>query len=196
MTRLLTTCGLLAVLCTTACAQWSPVVIHRTADGREYWRQENGTWTEIHRTQCGVNVCQPQQQWAPVAPPYQPLLSIPNASNGVAILPWRDEIEKRIAAQDARIAALTRAGAGKPGPIGPPGPPGPPGPAGSGTSIDANALAVQITQAVNQQMEPRLTALEAAQNKPFYLRVSPESPYQAVRPGNYVTLPLEKLQTQ
>jgi hypothetical protein len=199
-------CVILCITCAVASpaiAQWCPVVIHRTADGREYWQQESGEWTEIHRTQCGGGSCpqpqyyqQPQQQqrpivMAPVAPPYRP---IPNASNGIALLSWRDQIEKRLNAQDARIAALASAGAGKPGPQGPPGPPGPPGPAGAG--IDANALAIQITQAVNAQVEQRISAVEAAQNKPFHLRVSPDSPYQAVRPGNYVTLPLERLQTQ
>jgi hypothetical protein len=148
------------ILCITfaltspAIAQWCPVVIHRTADGREYWQQESGEWTEIHRTQCGGGVCpqpqyyqqphqiqyqqpRPQVQQAPVAPPYKPRPSIsipPSASNGIAILPWREDIERKIREQDSRINALqslARSGAGKPGPQGPPGPPGPPGPAGA-----------------------------------------------------------------
>jgi hypothetical protein len=192
-------CLLVITLCTPALAQqWEPAHITRTADGREWYH--NGTaWVEVTRTQCQGGQCQPNAIYYRPVPQQQPrewsqpapITAVPNASNGVALLPWRDQMERKIAALEAKCAQ-----AGARGPTGPPGPQGPAGPPGTATNIDANALALQITQAVSQQLEGRLSALEAAQNKPFHLRVSPDSPYQAVRPGNYVTLPLEKLQTQ
>jgi len=186
---------LLALLATPAAAEWTAAPITRTADGREWWH-DGSRWVEVTRTQCYGGQCQPgaiyyrptqPQQQTPVAPAYQPR-PFPDASNGVALLSWRDQMEKKILALEAR--------ANQPGARGPAGPPGPPGKDGSGTSIDADLLAVQITQAVTAQLEQRIAALEAAQNRPFHLRVSPDAPYQAVRPGQYVTLPLEKLQTQ
>lgn len=197
---------LLLALCAPGYAQqWQPAAITRTADGRE-WYHDGNRWVEVTRTQCYDGQCQPgaiyyrptqpqqqPQEWSQPAPQYQPRPSIPNASNGVALLEWRKQVEQKLIALEARCG---QSQPGQPGPAGPPGPQGPAGPAGSGTSIDADLLAVQITQAVTAQLEQRIAALEAASNKPFYMRVTPDSQYQAVKPGQYVTLPLEKLQTQ
>lgn len=103
------------------------------------------------------------------APAYQPREPIPNASNGSALLSWRDQMEKKIAALEkkcdpgnrplipdygSRILALEKAVQdcqGKPGPQGPkgePGPAGPPGPQGEpGTvpEVPQNTKAIYYT---------------------------------------------------
>lgn len=112
-----------ALSCAASCAQeWQPATITRTTDGRE-WYHDGSRWVEVTRTQCYGGQCQPngiyyrqvqpqQQQpreWSQPAPQYQPRPSIipsPSASDAKALLPWREEMERKQKALETELAAL------------------------------------------------------------------------------------------
>jgi hypothetical protein len=159
-------------LCVCQCAlsiaqDWQPATITRTADGRE-WYHDGARWVEVTRTQCQGGQCNPngiyyrqvpqqQQQpreWSQPAPQYQPRPIVkvgpvtvpPSASDGQALLGWRDQMEKKIAALEAKCG---QSQPGQPGPAGPPGPQGPAGPAGSGEKLDYDKIISGVNAHIN-----------------------------------------------
>lgn len=156
-----------ALSCALSCApsyaqDWQPAHITRTSDGRE-WYHDGSRWVEVTRTQCQGGQCNPNgiyyrqvpqqqpQEWSQPAPQYQPR-PIPDASNGVAILEWRRQIERKLLALEAKCGQ-----AGQPGPAGPMGPPGPCGPAGTGISVEqVTQLKNEITTAVSQNVNTQV----------------------------------------
>lgn len=169
---------IILALCSPALAQqWEPAHITRTADGRE-WYHDGTRWVEVTRTQCQGGSCNPngiyyrqvpqqqQQEWSQPAPQYQPR-PIPDASNGVALLSWRDQMEKKIAALEAKCGQT-----GQPGPAGPMGPPGPkgdpgePGPAGPPGSDGT-------TPELPQQTDTVYYVLVADEGAAYWPRINP-----------------------
>ena len=163
---------ILLALCSPALAQqWEPATITRTADGRE-WYHDGTKWVEVTRTQCYGGQCNPNgiyyrqvpqqqpQEWSQPAPQYEPRPRIkagpvtvpPSASDGQALLGWRDQMEKQIKDLKAQVGACQQmCGQGKPGPAGPPGPQRPVGPAGGSgpaPTIDYSKLQIDYSKFV------------------------------------------------
>ncbi len=171
------------LLCTTFMLSWSanaqdwqPAHITRTADGRE-WYHDGSRWVEVTRTQCYGGQCQPNAiYYRPAQPQQQPRewsqpAPLPNASNGVALLSWRDQMEKKIAALEAKCGQAGKPG--PPGPMGPPGPKGEPGPAGPPGPPGANGTTPEIPQTPQPTTESHITIV-ADRNAPWWERLSGE----------------------
>lgn len=165
--KLLTAILLLAVAA-PAVAQdclWQPTQVVTTPTGCQLW-WDGTRWVQVCTPQ---QSCPPVQQSAPQQRPAQsewsapaplPGPSIPpTASNGFALLPWRDQMEKKILALELRVNALAQrapqAGpAGPQGPVGAQGPPGAQGPAGKDgapAQVDVEALAAAILKTLPPQ---------------------------------------------
>lgn len=133
--------------------------------------------------------------WQPVAPPRQvvvqppqprPIVPNSNAFDGSALLPWREQIERRLVQVETRLTRVEadakgwssvkgeRGPAGPQGPAGPAGPPGPPGKPGDTPPIQQGGeshIAVVVDR--NATWWPRLAVeIEKTRNTYSGIQVS------------------------